>query len=178
MSVVEHHSSLEQLLASLPPGRQSLIPILQEIQELDGYLSVDRVTELARLIGVSDNEIYGVATFYTRFRFSPPARHTIHVCLGTACHVRGGHRVLREFERELGVDAGESTADQAFGLERVFCVGCCALAPVSVVDNTVHAGMVPKKVRPLLDSYRNGDAGDDAGNGSAGGPSADQDGSA
>lgn len=150
MSAVELSSRIEQLVAAHPPGREGLIAVLQHIQDVFGYLSSEALDELAVLSGVSVNEIYGVATFYTRFRFTPPAEHTVRVCLGTACHVCGGHQVLEEFESQLGIRAGEVTDDGRFGLERVACVGCCALAPVVVVDEVVHAGMAARKVRPLL----------------------------
>jgi NADH-quinone oxidoreductase subunit E len=150
MSVTEAAPALGEILASYPGRRENLIPILQEVQERQGYLSADAVRGLATVIGISENEIYGVATFYTQFRFRPPAEHTIHVCQGTACHVRGGHQLLYDFEERLKIKAGEMTADEKFGLERVACVGCCALAPVVLVDGTVRAGMKPKLITGLL----------------------------
>jgi NADH-quinone oxidoreductase subunit E len=129
---------------------ENLIAILQEIQERHGYLSEDALRALSAVTGVSENEIYGVATFYAQFRFQPPAEHTIHVCQGTACHVRGGHQLLHDFEERLNIKAGETTPDRKFGIERVACVGCCALAPVVLVDGHVRAGMKPKMVRGLL----------------------------
>lgn len=141
---------LADILASYPPRRDNLIPLLQEIQERQGYLSEEAVQGLAVASGISENEIYGVATFYTQFRFRPPAEHTVHVCEGTACHVRGGHQIMHDFEERLTIKAGEMTTDRRFGLERVACVGCCALAPVVLVDGKVRAGMKPKHVRGLL----------------------------
>jgi NADH-quinone oxidoreductase subunit E len=129
---------------------ENLIATLQDIQERDGYLSEETIRALATASGVSENEIYGVATFYSQFRFQPPAEHTIHVCQGTACHVRGGHQLLHDFEERLRLTAGEMTTDRKFGLERVACVGCCALAPVVLVDGQVRAGMKPKSVSGLL----------------------------
>jgi NADH-quinone oxidoreductase subunit E len=131
-------------------GPENLIPILQEIQEHQGYLSEESVEALARVIGISENEIYGVASFYAQFRFQPPAEHTIHVCQVTACHVRGSHQILFDFEERLNIKAGGMTTDHKFGLERVACVGCCALAPVILVDGQVRAGMKPKFVTGLL----------------------------
>lgn len=142
--------ALAEILAGYPAGRDNLIPVLQEVQERHGYLSEAAVRALAVASGISENEIYGVATFYSQFRFQPPAAHTIHVCEGTACHVRGGHQIMHDFEERLNISAGEMTPDHQFGLERVACVGCCALAPVVLVDGKVRAGMKPKNVRGLL----------------------------
>ena len=150
MSVIEAASPVQEIFASYPPNRENLIPVLQGIQEHLGYLSETALRLLAVASGVSENEIYGVATFYAQFRFQPPAEHTIHVCQGTACHVRGGHQLMYDFEERLSIKAGNMTPDHKFGLERVACVGCCALAPVVLVDGKVRAGMKPKMVRGLL----------------------------
>jgi NADH-quinone oxidoreductase subunit E len=153
-SAQERLSELKELVGHYGPDRASVIPILQDIQGKFGYLSVEGVDELARLIGVSPNEIYGVATFYAQFRFRPPGEHRIQVCLGTACHVRGGQQILKEMERRLGIKAGETTADGKFDLERVACLGCCALAPVVAVDGKVHARMTAKKIPSVLSQYQ------------------------
>lgn len=149
MSTIEL-SPLADILASYPAEHENLIALLQEIQERHGYLSEEALQALAAASGISENEIYGVASFYAHFRFQPPAEHTIHVCQGTACHVRGGYQLLYDFQERLGIKAGEMTPDHKFGLERVACVGCCALAPVVVVDGKVRAGIKPKNVRGLL----------------------------
>lgn len=150
MRGIEAASAVAEILSSYLPRRDNLIAVLQEIQDRDGYISEAAVRALAGASSISENEIYGVATFYAQFRFQPPADHTIHVCQGTACHVRGGHRLLHDFEERLNIKAGEITADQKFGLERVACVGCCALAPVVLVDGNVRAAIKPKSVRGLL----------------------------
>ena len=95
-------------------------------------------------------EVYGVATFYNQFRFHPPGKHPIKVCLGTACHVRGGDIILENFERKLEIQDGQTTPDKEFSLERVACVGCCALAPVAIVEESVQGHMAPSKVEGLL----------------------------
>jgi len=141
---------IKQIVARHPQGRECLIPALQDIQQALGFLEPAAVAVLADHAGVSPNEIYGVATFYTQFRFTPPGKHKICSCQGTACHVRGGQRLLHEFEERLGIHAGQTTDDGLFELERVACVGCCALAPVVVVDDTVHANMDGKKVKSLI----------------------------
>jgi NADH-quinone oxidoreductase subunit E len=132
----------------------ALIPLLQEIQSRFGYLSQDAISVLAEEIKVSENEIYGVATFYTQFKFKKPGLHQVKVCLGTACHVRGGASIMDSVERELGIPFGETTTDGQFSLERVACVGCCALAPVVVVDENVHGKMAQSKINKLLDDLK------------------------
>ncbi len=146
-------SKITDILAKYATSRGSLIPILQDIQEKFGYLSEEAMAELERLMGISANEIYGVATFYTQFRFSPPGEHTIRSCQGTACHVRGGHQLLQELQRRLGVMAGQTTKDGKFDLERVACLGCCALAPVVSVDGKVHAQITAKKIPSIVSQY-------------------------
>jgi NADH-quinone oxidoreductase subunit E len=150
---VERLSGIKDILERHPANRGSLIPVLQDVQEAFGFLSEETVEELARLMGISANEIYGVATFYAQFRFSPPGRHRIQSCQGTACHVRGGRKILEELEHRLGITAGQTTADGQFDLERLACLGCCALAPVVAVDGKVHARMTAKKIPSVLSQY-------------------------
>lgn len=150
----ELECAVAEIVARYPAGRESLIPVLQDVQGKFGYLSEESMRELSRQTGISENETYGVATFYTQFRFTPPGEHTMRACLGTACHVRGGHQILLELQQRLGIKAGETTVDGKFDLERVACMGCCALAPVVVVDDRVHARMTPQKARLLLSRYR------------------------
>jgi len=149
----EKLSEVNDILDKYPAERGSLIPILQDIQEKFGYLSEKALEELERLMGISANEIYGVATFYTQFRFSPPGQHTIRSCQGTACHVRGGYQLLLELQRHLGITAGQTTEDDKFDLERVACLGCCALAPVVSVNGKVHAQITAKKIPSILSQY-------------------------
>lgn len=149
----ESSSGIADIVGQYPKARQSLIPILQDIQERSGYLSEQVVDRLGEMLDMSANEIYGVATFYTQFRFNPPGEHNVRVCQGTACHVRGGQQILREFQHRLGIDAGQTTADSKFDLERVACVGCCALAPVVTIDGKVHAQVTAKKIPALLTQY-------------------------
>ncbi len=146
-------SKIKWILKQYPSGRGSLIPILQDVQAEFGYLSEEAVLQLGRLTGISANEIYAVATFYTQFRFSPAGEHTVCVCEGTACHVRGGRQVLNEVELHLGIKPGQRTEDGKFDLERVACLGCCALAPVVSVNGKVHAEMNARKVISVLSQY-------------------------
>lgn len=134
--------------------RSNLIPILQMIQNRYAYLPVEAIKKAADYLGMEPCEVYGVATFYNQFRFSPPGRHPIKVCLGTACHVRGGDIILENFERKLGIKEGETTDDREFSIERVACVGCCALAPVAVVGDLVQGRMAPSKVEGIILGFR------------------------
>ncbi|MBW2065235.1 MAG: NADH-quinone oxidoreductase subunit NuoE [Deltaproteobacteria bacterium] len=145
---------ISKSLDNFPRERRYLIHILQMIHERYSYLPADAIKKVARYLGMSACEIYGVATFYNQFRFNPPGRHPIKVCLGTACHVRGGDVILENFERKLGIKEGETTPDREFSIERVACIGCCALAPVAVVDETVHGHMAPSKVEGIILGYR------------------------
>lgn len=128
----------------------NLISMLQKAQEEFGYISENQVCQISKHLRISISKIYGVATFYAQFRFTKLPRHTIKVCLGTACHVRAGEKILAALERELNITCGETTSDYRFGLERVACFGCCALAPVVVIDNKVYSRMTPQKISTLL----------------------------
>ena len=144
---------LSQILAPYQGRRGALIPVLQKVQEEVGYLPEEAVSEIAYFLGVSETEVYGVASFYAHFRFERQGEHTIKACQGTACHVRGGRRILEAVKRELGIQPGETTEDYKFSLERVACFGSCALAPVVVVDKTVYGRMTTAKARKILAEY-------------------------
>ena len=144
---------LSQILAPYRGQRGALIPVLQKVQEELGYLPEEAVSEIAYFLGVSESEVYGVASFYAQFRFERQGEHTIKVCQGTACHVRGGRRILEAVEREISIQPGETTEDYKFSLERVACFGSCALAPVMVMDKTVYGRMTTAKARKILAEY-------------------------
>ena len=116
---------LSDTLEGYSRERKSLIPVLQKVQEKLGYLSEEAVTEIAHFLRLSENEIFGVASFYAQFRFQRPGEHSLKICMGTACHVRGGPRIMEAVERELDIQAGQTTADYKFSLERVACFGSC-----------------------------------------------------
>jgi NADH-quinone oxidoreductase subunit E len=147
-------SQTQGVITQFSGDRSNLIPILQKVQEADRYISEDAICEISRHLNISENEIYSVASFYAQFRFQRPGDHTIKVCLGTACHVRGGERIAESVERELGIKPGQTTEDFRFSMERVACFGCCALAPVMVVDDDVYSRMTPVKVKEVLDKYK------------------------
>ena len=144
---------LAEVLAPFEGLPGATVPLLQKVQEKFGYLPPEAMPEVARFLGTSVNDLFGVATFYAQFRFTRPGRHTIKVCLGTACHVRGGQRILERIQDDLSVQAGAVTEDYRFGLERVACFGCCALAPVVVIDNTVFSKVTPTKTRDIVGLY-------------------------
>src|SRR5512139_323567 len=149
----EERAMVQDIAAMLPAfegHRGNLIPILQAIQKKHSYLSGAAMKMVAKHLGIPPGEVYGVATFYNQFRFQPPGRHRIKVCLGTACHVAGGEIILENFERKLGIKDGETTVDREYSVERVVCVGCCALAPVALVDDDVLGRMLPSKVEGLF----------------------------
>jgi NADH-quinone oxidoreductase subunit E len=133
------------------PG--DLIPVLQRAQAAYGYLQPEAIGKISRWLKMSENEIYGVATFYAQFRFHPPGKHHIKVCLGTACHVQGGEQILETAKSHLDVETGETTEDGMFDIDRVACLGCCALAPVVTVDDKTYSQMSVLKVQELLDEY-------------------------
>ncbi len=141
---------VEEALKTANRDRENLIPLLQTVQRICSYLPERAIKLLAVHFGINPCEVYGVATFYNQFRFSPPGWHPIRVCMGTACHVSGGDIILENFSRKLGIGERETTEDLEFGLERVACVGCCALAPVTVIGETVHGKMAPSKVEGLI----------------------------
>ncbi|MCK4607114.1 MAG: NAD(P)H-dependent oxidoreductase subunit E [candidate division Zixibacteria bacterium] len=138
------------------PAQGGLIAILQEIQARYGYLPEDALRVVAQETGRSLVDIYGVATFYRAFSLEPRGKHLISVCLGTACHVRGGPTIAEEVERQLGIRAGETTADREFTLETVNCLGACALGPVVVADGHYFARMKTSMVKEILDKVRIG----------------------
>ena len=132
--------------------RKDLVPLLQKVQETELYLSHESIKLISRELKVSESEIYGVATFYAQFRFRPPGKYNIKVCLGTACHVGGGQNFIEVMKIAKNLSHGETTPDRQFSLERVACLGCCALAPVVVVNREVHGRMNRVTFMKLLDS--------------------------
>jgi NADH:ubiquinone oxidoreductase subunit E len=131
-------------------GADELIPLLQFVQKEIGYLPEQSLREIARLTRVPAASVFGTATFYAQFRLQPAGKHVIRVCRGTACHVRGGARILREVEKQLGIKPGESTPDLKYALETVACIGACALAPTMVIGDDTYGQMTTKKVPDIL----------------------------
>lgn len=130
-----------------------LIPLLQAIQRKFGYISKDSVRQAAGFLKVSENTIYGVASFYSQFRFQPPGKNTVRVCQGTACHVQGGQQLSDEVEKRLGIRAGETTPDGSFDFQEVACLGCCAQASVVEINGRIYGKMTPDQLEQVLDKY-------------------------
>ena len=140
-----------KVLAEMSPVREKdIIPLLQRLQEQYGYLPREVILEVAARAGLPASRIYGVATFYAQFRLKPGGRHTIRCCRGTACHVRGGKKIIETVRRKLGVEDGETTPDMQFTFETVACLGACALSPVTVVDKRYYGKMTAARVEEIL----------------------------
>jgi len=135
-------------------GSDSLIPILQKIQEEEGFLSRQAVIEVGKTLDIPASKIYGVATFYNQFRFEPLGKYHVQVCRGTACHVLGSVTVLQELEKILKIKAGQTTRDGLFSMEVVACIGACGLAPVICINGEFHAKVVKEGLQGIIDEYR------------------------
>jgi len=136
-------------------GRDNLIPILQDIQNVEGFLSKESIVEVGSFLNMPSSKIFGVATFYNQFRFQPNGKNHIQVCRGTACHVLGSATVLQEMEKQLKVKAGETTRDGLFSIEVVACIGACGLAPVISVNGEFYAKVNAKSLAEIIETYKN-----------------------
>ena len=130
-----------------------LIQILQDVQSEYRWLPKEALERVCKKLGIPISRAYRIATFYTAFSLEPRGRHLVNVCLGTACHVRGGARILEKLEQSLDITAGHTTPDQKYSLERVNCLGCCALGPVITVDEEAHGRLGVKDVDGILNMY-------------------------
>jgi NADH-quinone oxidoreductase subunit E len=141
---------LKLIFSGYKGEQQEIIPLLQKVQDVYSYLPENAIIEISRFTSVPESQVYGVATFYAQFRFTPRGKKHCMVCRGTACHVNGAPRILEEMEAALGIKEGETTEDLEYSLETVACIGACSLAPAVMVNNTVEAKLDPKKVRKLF----------------------------
>jgi NADH-quinone oxidoreductase subunit E len=147
--------TLESILEKYPDAeRDALIPILQEVQEAEGYLSRESIIKIGRHLKLPASKVHGVATFYNQFRFERQGRFHIQLCRGTACHVKGSAAVLETVKRTLGINPGATSRDGNFSLEIVACMGACGLAPVISINGEFFAGMTPESTEGLLADYR------------------------
>lgn len=148
-------AELDQIVARYPEGsREALIPLLQDVQARQGYLSREAVVRVGRHLQLPASKIYGVATFYNQFRFQLRGKFHIQVCRGTACHVRGSATLLNCLCRELKIEPGQTTRDGLFSLEVVACIGACGLAPVICINDQFHANVATKEVGKIINGYR------------------------
>lgn len=136
-------------------SRDQLIPVLQEIQNKEGYLSQIAIIKVSKQLSLPASKIYGVATFYNQFRFEPVGKYHIQVCRGTACHVLGSATVLETLEKELKIKAGKTTRDGLFSIEIVACIGACGLAPVVAINSEFYAKVTQESLKDIIASYRN-----------------------
>jgi NADH-quinone oxidoreductase subunit E len=151
--LVEIKQETRQVLKRFGKKRENLIPILQKVQEKFGYLPPEAMKEIAAFLGIPEVDVYEVVTFYNQFRLNPPGKHSIRVCLGTACHMKGGYITMDAWKRRLKIDSGQTTPDREFDLDSVACVGCCVKAPVTVVDGKPEEKVEPTKVDGILLSF-------------------------
>ncbi len=151
--MTEMDQAVQKILSRHQPARHELIPILQAVQAEFGYLPKAAMQAVARFMKVSPSKIYGVATFFAQFYFTRRGKHGVKVCLGTACHVKGAARLMETFEREMGITCGCATDDYQFSLERVNCVGSCAIAPVAMIGEDVYGHLESNQVKEVLKKY-------------------------
>ena len=151
--VIEKQGSVDAILEKYANQKGTLIPVLQEVQDLYNYLPKDTLMYVADKTGVPISNIYGVVTFYSQFHLNPRGKNIIRVCQGTACHVRGGKLILEAVEKELGIKAGHTTEDLKFTLETIACLGACGLSPVLKVNEETHGRLTVDDVPKILGQY-------------------------
>ncbi|KXS49656.1 NADP-reducing hydrogenase subunit HndA [Halanaerobium congolense] len=150
----EYLKPLTEILSRYEKKERYLIPVLQEAQEEYGYLPEEVMKEIALGLNLSLSQVYGVVTFYSQFHQEPRGNNIIRVCMGTACHVRGGDGILDAIKDELAIEAGETTEDLEFTLESVACIGACGLAPVIMINDDTHGRLTPDKIPAILAKYQ------------------------
>ena len=145
---------LEKVFAKYVGKKGALIPVLQAAQEIYGYLPADVLKEISVNLQIPLSKIYGVVTFYAQFHLKPRGRNIIRVCLGTACHVRGGSKISEAVTKAVGIKDGETSEDLRYTFESVACLGACGLAPVMMVNDDTHGRLTPDMVAGLLEQYK------------------------
>lgn len=150
----EEIQKTQEILEKNDYDSKNLVKMLQDIQAELGYVPKDSQKFLAKKLRVPVSHIFGILTFYNFFRLYPPGRHSIDVCLGTACYVKGAKNILNEIVERYGIKPGQTTPDRKFSMDIVRCVGCCAIGPVMLVDGTVYGRMKPEKVKEILRRYK------------------------
>ena len=150
---VVQEEQLKEVIAKHRDQKGGLMPVLQEAQGIYGYLPREVQTIIAEEMGVPLSQVFGVATFYSQFTLSPKGEHTVSVCLGTACYVKGADKILAAIEERLGIKAGECTSDGFFSIDSCRCLGACGLAPVMTIDGEVYGKCTPESAVKIIDSY-------------------------
>lgn len=148
------HAKIDVILKKYEGQKGTLIPILQDTQDLYNHLPRKALEYIAEKTGTPISAIYGVVTFYSQFHLDPRGRNIVRVCQGTACHVRGGKTILETMEKELGVKAGHTTADERFTLETIACLGACGMAPVMQINGETHGRLTPEIIPEILAKYK------------------------
>lgn len=143
----------QAIFAKFKGVESDLLPILLRVQEKDGYLSEESIRQVSRFLRISENQIYGVASFYPKYRFTEPGRKSVKVCMGTACHVRGGKFLSGTVGWKLGVAIGQSSHDRQFDFQRATCLGCCTLGPVVKVDDEIHSRVMVTGLKEILEQH-------------------------
>jgi len=144
------NTTLSKVFSEFKGKPEDLIPILQKVQETEGFLSESLMADIAKFIKLPLSKVHGVATFYAQFRFTPKGKNHVMLCRGTACHVKGAPRVLEEIENQLNIKEGETSADLEYSIESVACIGACSLAPCAMVNDKVEADLTPQKVEKIF----------------------------
>jgi NADH-quinone oxidoreductase subunit E len=148
------HSEIETIIERYGSRESAILSILQDIQAKEKYLPKEVLEQVSQKMRIPMANIFRIATFYNALSIKPRGRHKVDVCLGTACHVRGGNKIIDKLSRDLGIQVGETTKDKRFTLELVRCVGCCSLGPVMVVDGNVFGRLTQEKVPGLLREFK------------------------
>ena len=150
----EQEKKLREVIKLHQQDKGALMPILQQAQDIYGYLPIEVMNIIAEGLDISTEEVYQVATFYGQFTLNPAGKYRISVCLGTACYVKGSQLVMDELEKQLGVKAGGTTADGVFTLQATRCLGCCGLAPVIMINDEVYGRLEPSSIAGILAKYK------------------------
>jgi len=150
----KYWDAFEEILADYTGDRSQLIPLLQKLQDVYGYLPKDVIARLSERTGIFVSQIMGVATFYAQFRLEPVGKHVVKICFGTACHVIGAENIADAICRELGIELGGTTEDRLFTVESVACIGCCSLAPVITIGEETHGRLTPDTARAAIRAFR------------------------
>ena len=147
-------SEIDTIIKQYKGNESAILAILQDVQSKEKYLSKEALEEVSQKMHIPITHVFRIATFYNALSIKPRGRHQLNVCLGTACHVRGGNKIIDKLSRDLGIQVGETTKDKRFTLESVRCVGCCSLGPVMVIDGNVFGRLTQEKVPGLLKEFK------------------------